>query len=226
MTYQAISFDVGGTLLYPWPSVGAIYAEIMARHEIHHTAETLETRFAEIWPSVDDIPRTSHDAAGEKLWWSAVVRRVVEPLGVPDNFDAMFDELWVAFSDPHRWRLYVGAEDTLAALKARGYRLIILSNWDSRLRPLLHDLRLERFFEAFIISSEVGVEKPNPGIFECAERKLGLRAGDILHIGDSEHHDADGCMAVGWPILLVDPSGRKTREPFLNSLPEILKVVD
>ena len=119
-----------------------------------------------------------------------------------------------------------GAEETLAALNERDYRLVILSNWDSRLRPLLHRLELDRYFECFIISSEVGVEKPNPGIFRHAEETLGLKAGEILHVGDSEHHDADGCAAVGWPVLLVDPSGRKRHAPFLNSLKAILDVID
>ena len=29
---QAVTFDVGGTLIRPWPSVGHVYAEVAARH--------------------------------------------------------------------------------------------------------------------------------------------------------------------------------------------------
>ena len=223
MSIKAITFDVGGTLLYPWPSVGEIYSEVMAQFGVNHTPETLNQRFTEIWPTVDDIPRISRDAAGEKQWWWEVVRRVLEPMGVPENYDALFDELWIVFSDPTRWRLFDGVEETLAELKKRGYRLAVLSNWDSRLRLLLHRLELDRYFEDFIISVEVGVEKPNPEIFRFAERQLGLSAGEIIHIGDSEHHDADGAAAVGWPVILVDPSGRTSDERFAGSLPAVLE---
>ena len=73
----------------------------------------------------------------------------------------------------------------------------IISNWDERLRPLLAKLDLAKYFEVIIISCEVGFPKPSPVIFEQAAKKLGLASEFILHVGDSDEHDAEG--AAGTP---------------------------
>jgi len=49
-----------------------------------------------------------------------------------------------------------------------------------------------------IISEEVGVMKPQPGIFEYATRLAGLEAREILYIGDSYSSDIRGGGAFGW----------------------------
>ena len=45
----AITFDVGGTLIEPWPSVGHAYAEVAARHGVHVAPEEITQRFVEAW---------------------------------------------------------------------------------------------------------------------------------------------------------------------------------
>src|SRR5580700_10426449 len=44
---RAVTFDVGGTLIEPWPSVGRVYAEVAARHGLEVAAEDLDRQFAE-----------------------------------------------------------------------------------------------------------------------------------------------------------------------------------
>ena len=46
---RALYFDVGGTLLRPWPSVGTIYASVANRHGMTATAAGLERAFRESW---------------------------------------------------------------------------------------------------------------------------------------------------------------------------------
>src|ERR1700704_702865 len=47
---QAVTFDVGGTLIKPWPSVGHVYAEVAARHGLEAASpEQLNRQFAEAW---------------------------------------------------------------------------------------------------------------------------------------------------------------------------------
>ena len=76
----------------------------------------------------------------------------------------------------------VGAKDTLARLRAEGVRLGVISNTDTLERAELLDLLPPDFdFGLFedalvILSSEVGVEKPSPAIFELASSKAGLPA--------------------------------------------------
>ena len=47
---QAVSFDVGGTLIEPWPSVGHVYAAVAVDHGHRGISPaTLDRQFAEAW---------------------------------------------------------------------------------------------------------------------------------------------------------------------------------
>src|ERR1035438_1017740 len=64
---QAVTFDVGGTLIGVWPSVGHVYAEVAARHGINGlSAVSLNRRFAAAWRAATDF---SHSRAD----WAALV---------------------------------------------------------------------------------------------------------------------------------------------------------
>ncbi|GIL88455.1 hypothetical protein Vretimale_15372 [Volvox reticuliferus] len=69
-----------------------------------------------------------------------------------------------------------GAVEALQKLKSAGVLLAVVSNFDTRLRPLLRDLRVEGLFDAVIVSAEVHAEKPNPVIFDAAVETLSAAA--------------------------------------------------
>jgi putative hydrolase of the HAD superfamily len=108
-----------------------------------------------------------------------------------------FDALYRRFAEPDVWRVFDDVRPTLLALRQRGIKLGIISNWDERLRPLLGKLGLSEFFEAIIISHEVGHLKPAKEIFLAAVRELGFAPGAILHVGDSFAEDVQGAEAAG-----------------------------
>jgi beta-phosphoglucomutase-like phosphatase (HAD superfamily) len=72
----------------------------------------------------------------------------------------------------------------LAALRARGVRLAIVSNWDSRLPALLDRVGLSPWFDAILVSGIEGVEKPAPEIFLRAARRLGVAPQACVQILD------------------------------------------
>ena len=222
---KAVTFDVGGTLLYLWPSVGHIYAEVLRNHGVNLPPDPLDRAFVQVWQNAHTLRREGKIGFdSERIWWREIVRLSLAGQPLPADFDRFYDELWNTFCAPERWRLFAGARETLAELRRRGYRLAVLSNWDERLRPLLAGLRLDSLFEDLIISSEVGAEKPNPAIFRVAERRLGLAPGQIVHIGDSEPHDQLGAEAAGWPYVMVDHHGRQpVAEPYVRGLPALLE---
>ena len=60
------------------------------------------------------------------------------------------------------------------------------------------------FFSATIYSMDVGHAKPRPEIFATAVETLGISAGEILHIGDSERTDVKGALAAGFRAVRLD----------------------
>lgn len=65
-----------------------------------------------------------------------------------------------------------------------GIKLAVVSNFDTRLRPILEELDLVKLFDCVVISAEVGAEKPNPVIFETACSMLGVKAAQSIVLGD------------------------------------------
>jgi putative hydrolase of the HAD superfamily len=214
---KAITFDVGGTLIEPWPSVGQVYAEVAARHGLKHfSAEQLNTRFKTAW-------RARPGFAHSRNAWEELVNEVFGPASMPPGF---FADLYDQFAEPHAWRVFDDVVPTLEALVSRKIKLAVISNWDERLRPLLHKLKLGSYFEALSISLEVGFPKPSPTIFKDAAAKLGLAAGSILHVGDSFEMDVAGAKAAGFQSLRIHRSSKVPANTGIHSLTELIAIFD
>src|SRR5215472_12531437 len=138
---QAVTFDVGGTLIEPWPSVGHVYAEVAARHGWRGlSVEALNREFAKAWASLGVFRYTRAE-------WLGLVNTTFKKLIAEPVAPALFSELYEQFSAPESWHVYEDVVPTLRILSERGLKLGIVSNWDRRLGPLLGRLRLRKFFD-------------------------------------------------------------------------------
>jgi len=202
---QAITFDAVGTLIVPHPSVGEVYAEVLAELGVTASAADLEKRFRESFRS---LKTEAPNAVLNRDRWRQIVLRTIDGLGPAERFDELFDALWNAFADPRRWRTLPGVEASLAKLQSRRYRLFVLSNNDERLPGILDGLGIGTFFEAVFVSAELGAEKPSREIFRRVEVRTGLRSDQILHAGDSLAEDVAGAINAGWQSALIGrPAG-------------------
>lgn len=215
---QAVTFDVGNTLLQPWPSVGHVYSHVASDHGVQGcSVNELNFRFAEAWRS-----RTNFDYSTSA--WCDIVRLTFgdKAARLPESF---FNALYNRFSEPDVFRVYPDVVPTLESLASRGYKLGVISNWDDRLPGLLERLKLHSYFDAIIVSCDIGFTKPSPVIFEQAERKLALPARAILHVGDSTAEDVEGALNAGLAALHLDrdePLG-EGRIPSLSDLEWLLE---
>ena len=97
--------------------------------------------------------------------------------------------------------------ETLNQLKDEGYRISIISNSDGTVEQELHNQGMRGYFERVYDSEVVGVEKPQPRIYELALNDLGLQPEQALFVGDMFHIDIWGANRVGIPGLHLDPLG-------------------
>ncbi len=212
---KAVTFDIGGTLIEPWPSVGHIYAEVAARHgRPGISPEALNRSFAAAW----SMRQNFNHARSE--WAALVDDTFLGVTGAPAG-PACFDELFERFAQPDAWRIFPDVIPALDVLASRDLKLGVISNWDERLRPLLGGLKLHDYFQVIVISCEVGFSKPSPVIFDHAARQLGLPLQSILHIGDSPGHDFAGACAVGGQALLLNRSSQISEANQIRSLVEL-----
>ncbi|XP_072985573.1 uncharacterized protein [Typha latifolia] len=106
------------------------------------------------------------------------------------------------------WRLVVSeatgcADDGYFEEVYEAVKLAVVSNFDTRLRKLLKDLKVSELFDAIVISSEVGYEKPAAEIFKIALDQIGVDAGKAVHVGDDEKADKTGANAIGLDCWFV-----------------------
>jgi len=96
-----------------------------------------------------------------------------------------------------------GAAETLETLRARGYRVAVISNADGRVRGLLETAGLAPLLEFVVDSAEVGVEKPDPRIFHAATDRLGLAPEVCAYVGDIYEIDVVGAERAGLSAILL-----------------------
>lgn len=204
---QAITFDVTHTLIH-CPRLGEIYAEVLGRHGVEVAPAEAQRLIGEVWrelacsadPSRD---RFSAHPEGPRGWWQRFLERFCEHLEAPPPSRFAASELFHRFGSGEAWEVYPEAPGVLDALRDRGLRLGVISNWDTRLPEVLRQLDLARRFDAVVYSSAVGVEKPDFRIFRRALRELGVEARAALHVGDHRLEDVEGAIAAGMRALLL-----------------------
>ena len=125
--------------------------------------------------------------------------------------------------------LYDDAIPTLQHLRDTGYKLAIVSNWDTPLDPLTERLGIAEYFDAIVASHDVRVrsEKPDPHIFNYALAAVGVSAEEVVHVGDTYQADIVGAQNVGIRPILLDrdntQAGRwKETIQSLSELPKLL----
>jgi putative hydrolase of the HAD superfamily len=215
---EAVTFDVGGTLIECWPSVGHVYAEVAARFGHPNLSPNLLNRqFKTAWRQLRDFRHTREQ-------WSALVDATFRGLikGLPS--ETFFPELYEKFSEPDAWLVFDDVVPTLEVLRDRGIKLGIVSNWDDRLRPLLRKLQLDSFFQAIIVSCEVGVPKPASLMFQSACAALDCRPGNTLHVGESREMDFEGARAAGLQGLWLSRGAQRGDAHSILSLSELNKL--
>ena len=223
---QAVSFDAGFTLIHTRAPVGEIYAS--ALHRRGHTADSsiIEKRFKAAFSALTpkgDV-RVNNDT--ERMRWREMVRLSLHHDCPEEDFEAVFKELYEEFAWGKTWKKEIGVDEVLETLNSRGYRLILISNADSRFRQVLSELNLLHWFEKLFISAEIGMEKPDRRLFDEAESQLALPGHSILHIGDSVLHDGEGAKAAGWQYRILDPKGaHQNGHPTISSLFDLLSIL-
>jgi HAD superfamily hydrolase (TIGR01509 family) len=95
----------------------------------------------------------------------------------------------------------------LGVLRARGLRLVCVSNWDCSLERVLERCGLLEHLDGAVSSAQAGARKPDPAIFAPALALAGCRADEAVHVGDSPEEDLAAAEAAGIRALLIDREG-------------------
>ena len=125
--------------------------------------------------------------------------------------------------------LYDDTVPTLQYLRDTGFKLAIVSNWDTPLDPLTERLGIAHYFDIIVASHDARVlsAKPDPHIFNYTLTAVGVSAEEAVHVGDTYEADIVGAKNVGIRPILIDRDNTQTgrwheRIQSLSELPILL----
>lgn len=236
LRYPVVFLDVGETLIGPRRSYGAVYAGVLAGLGVERPPAAFEVALQATWREFDaqippGIDRYRMFDGGEAEYWTRfadhTLRRLLDGEATPDLVARVLPALRDAFVSTDAWHVYPEVPDVLDALDDAGARLVVVSNWDSRLPTLLGKMGLDGRFEDLVVSHLEGVEKPDPRLFDIALRRAKAGPEETIHVGDRADMDLEGARAAGIAGVVVDRKGRHAGEPWaipdLSALPAIVR---
>ena len=199
-----------GSPTYPPPLPPQVYARHALAHGLTPPPEPeilarFRAFYARPWTRGGVASRFSGDG---RAFWRACVRASLAADDTP-ALAATAEAVYAFFATPAAWRVVPGAVETVARLKSGGVKIGVVSNFDARLPPLLAGLGFTPHLDACVTSSETGLEKPNPALFESALSALSLPPSDVVVVGDDRRNDVAGGRAAGctaWQLGVDVPS--------------------
>lgn len=231
MGIRAVFFDVGNTLLYPFPSVAHVVREVLSEEGHVHDLAAIDSFMPLVDAYYEDRYRTDDtfwtDECETSEVWIGMYSLLCRQLGIDVGAEKIARRVYDEFGDAARWRAYDDVAAAFERLAKRGIAVGIISNWDRRLEGLLGGLGLGGYLSTVVSSASVGLHKPDPRIFELACERLGVSAKDAAHVGDHHYADIVGASAVGMTPVLIDRMGlpRDTTGLFLRTLDDLENVL-
>ncbi|WP_371657860.1 HAD family hydrolase [Streptomyces sp. NBC_00280] len=188
---RAVLAERGLTLPDPEVAVSAAALEAAGALPGGASPERLPEELADVW-AVRDRSAELHRAA-----YTGVARQV--PLPDP----ALYDALYERHMTPAAWTPYDDAVEVLGALRERGVSVGVVSNigWD--LRRVFREHGLDPYVDAYVLSYEHGIQKPDPRLFKVACDALAVAPHEVLMVGDDRRADG-GAAALGCAVHFVD----------------------
>ena len=209
---EAVFFDVGNTLLFPHPSVAEVCRQVLSEAGHTHDLSAID----DLMPLVDAYYEDRY-RADDTFWtseeevsdvWIGMYSLLCGRLGIAEGADVIARRVYDEFGHPARWRAFDDVVPAFERLRARGVRIGIVSNWDSRLARSSRRSRAGSPPRHVVIcSAEVGLHKPDPRIFELACRRLGVEPAEAAHVGDHYYADVLGAQVAGLRPVLLDRQG-------------------
>ena len=224
---KVILLDAVGTLFGVRGTVGEIYQHFATKWGVDVSPTTVNTAFFESFKTAPPMAFPGVELAKipelEFEWWCEVATRTYKKVGVFEQFSdfkSFFRELYDYFATAAPWFVYPDVKPALTKWRDSGIKLAVLSNFDSRLYPVLAALKLTDFFCDVTISTEVGAAKPDKKIFAAALQKCSCNMEEVVHIGDSLTADYEGAIQVGIKAFWLNRNA--VSQPAVNQFSTLL----
>jgi FMN phosphatase YigB (HAD superfamily) len=206
---DTVFFDFDGTLVYHQPDsfdvISAFCSDIGQALDADTERIGRRTRHQYF---VDPSIRDRLDTLARDQFWQHFNRYLLEALQIEGDLDQLARELSARFAGTEMTYHCPGNVClTLTEVRAMGYGVGLITNRGqvAHFYELLDRLQLRSFFDLILASGEVGIHKPDPGVFYAALEQAGTTAEQALYVGDNYWADVVGAQRAGLQPVLLDP---------------------
>ena len=230
---KAVFFDFYETLCFHRHSLEENLERIAERYGVEVNWERCETALKSLFAGTSAPAPTTHYSLLE-LSMTVMARECefIREVGIENHVEQI---AWELLQSGHYLfaansaTLYDDVVPTLQRFRDEGFKLAIVSNWDTPLDPLTERLGIAGYFDAIVASHDARVrsEKPDPRIFNYALAAVDVSAEEAVHVGDTYQADIVGAENVGIRPILLDRNGTQADRwdetiQSLSELPEML----
>ena len=200
---KAVLFDFGDTLACLEPTREALFVKAarsigleLGLEAVRHAYQVVE--FNNRYSSVTVTDRAA--------FYRNYNRQLVEALGISSHHPKLSVALSEHFKREKHWTLFSDTARTLSRLQESGRPQAVVANWERELPHLIEQLGISAHFSCVVASEAVGVEKPDPAIFQLALAELSLSIPEqiVLYVGNEYRADVLGARAAGLTPVLID----------------------
>jgi HAD superfamily hydrolase (TIGR01549 family) len=232
MVLSTVFFDFGGTLANSpttidrpwkvWAGVSRDFNLHLSEVRIQHALEAVDEEFGQ--QLYQYVGRTEQ-------FWRAYDERILDRLRIRTHREEIRTAVETTFTDPSNVELFPETRAVLEGLRARGYRLGIISNFTDGLLKILEFHGLDRLLDTVTFSQEAGVAKPAPEIFATALGRARCNPSEAVHVGDSIPQDVEGAHRAGVQAVWLNRGGEPASIDCLTihtleELPHVLEVIN
>ena len=206
---KVVFFDVYKTLCFHRRTLEENLRRIAALYRVEINWERIETAQESLFADTAVFDPTTYSLMESLMTTVKRECEFIRELGVQEHVEQI---AWELLQSGHflfaanSTTLYSDVVPTLQHLRDAGFKLAIVSNWESPLDPLTERHGIAEYFDAIVASHDTRVrsEKPDSHIFNYALAAVGVSAEEVVHVGDTYEADIVGARDVGIRPILID----------------------
>lgn len=214
---RAVFFDAGLTLIYSDLSAAERCFDVGRAYGLPVQMEAMEAAVQRAAAHLHGTQRGDPDlwssnSRVNRLWieyYMAVYREAGIEAG-PEMLEACAAEVYRQFLAPGAWKLYPDVLPILRHLHEHGYRVGVVSDWESALvGTVLLPLGVGPYIDFMVVSTVMREAKPGSGLYREALARAGVAPHEAVHVGDNYITDVLGARSAGIEGILLDRDGTR-----------------
>jgi putative hydrolase of the HAD superfamily len=211
---EAVLFDYGHTLIYfderPHSALLGAYENVnrLLADTLEREVPAAQVMIERVSQAVDaEIQRDYAAGREEEVEIAAIYDAALRGIGL-ELEPALIERVMELEQEGWLNSVHVGPDvvSTLEELQRRGLRLGLVSNaayLPRLMKAQLSALGLATYFRGVTFSSEIGVRKPHPAIYQDALAKVGVEPSRTVFVGDRVREDVQGPKSLGMHAVLT-----------------------